>query len=59
MRPAMATTDNTVMDARALARTLKRMADEITELNDGTDDLLIVGIHRRGVPMSASSPMSR
>ena len=49
----MATTDNTVMDARALARTLKRMADEITELNDGTDDLLIVGIHRRGVPIAA------
>ena len=41
------------MDARAVARTLKRMADEIIELNEGTDDLLIVGIHRRGVPLAA------
>lgn len=41
-----------VMDARALARTLRRMADEIVELNDGTDDLVIVGIQRRGVQLA-------
>ena len=29
----------TVLDARAIDRTLRRMADEIVELNDGTDDL--------------------
>lgn len=29
------------------------MADEIVELNDGTDDLLIVGIQRRGVQLAA------
>ena len=34
------TTDNsTLLDARAFDRTLRRMADEIVELNDGTDDL--------------------
>jgi len=29
------------------------MADEIVELNNGTDDLLIVGIQRRGVQLAA------
>ncbi len=29
------------------------MADEIVELNDGTEDLLIVGIQRRGVQLAA------
>ncbi|HEU4996736.1 MAG TPA: bifunctional pyr operon transcriptional regulator/uracil phosphoribosyltransferase PyrR [Gemmatimonadaceae bacterium] len=43
----------TVFDARALARTLRRMADEIVELNDGTDGLVLVGIQRRGVQLAA------
>src|SRR3954452_15728416 len=42
-----------VLDARAIDRTLRRMADEIVELNDGTDDLVIVGIQRRGVQLAA------
>ena len=42
-----------VLDARAIDRTLRRMADEIVELNDGTDDLIIVGIQRRGVQLAA------
>ncbi|MDB4916818.1 MAG: pyrR [Gemmatimonadetes bacterium] len=29
------------------------MADEIVELNNGTDDLIIVGIQRRGVQLAA------
>ena len=33
-------------------RTLRRMADEIVELNDGTDGLLLVGIQRRGVQLA-------
>jgi pyrimidine operon attenuation protein/uracil phosphoribosyltransferase len=41
-----------VLDARALARTLRRMADEIVEINDGTDGLVIVGIQRRGVQLA-------
>ena len=42
----------TVLDARAVARTLRRMADEIVELFDGTDNLILVGIQRRGVQLS-------
>jgi pyrimidine operon attenuation protein / uracil phosphoribosyltransferase len=44
---------STVLDARAVDRTLRRMADEIVELNAGTDDLIIVGIQRRGVQLAA------
>ncbi len=44
---------NTLLDSRAVARTLRRMADEIVELNDGTDNLVIVGIQRRGVQLAA------
>ena len=44
---------STVLDARALGRTLRRMADEIVELNNGTDGLVIVGIQRRGVQLAA------
>jgi pyrimidine operon attenuation protein / uracil phosphoribosyltransferase len=40
-----------VLDARAIARTLRRMADEIVELFDGTEDLVLVGIQRRGVQL--------
>jgi pyrimidine operon attenuation protein/uracil phosphoribosyltransferase len=42
----------TVLDARALDRTLRRMADEILEGNAGTDGLIIVGIQRRGVQLA-------
>lgn len=44
---------STILDGRAMDRTLRRMADEIVELNDGTDDLIIVGIQRRGVQLAA------
>ncbi len=50
---AMPASSLTILDARSLQRTLRRMADEIVELNDGTDDLLIVGIQRRGVQLAA------
>jgi pyrimidine operon attenuation protein/uracil phosphoribosyltransferase len=43
----------TVLDARAFDRTLRRIADEIVELNNGTEDLVIVGIQRRGVQLAA------
>jgi pyrimidine operon attenuation protein / uracil phosphoribosyltransferase len=42
----------TILDARAVERTLRRMADEVVELNDGTDNLIIVGIQRRGVQLA-------
>jgi pyrimidine operon attenuation protein / uracil phosphoribosyltransferase len=41
-----------LLDARAVARTLKRMAEEIVESNDGTDGLMLVGIQRRGVQLA-------
>lgn len=41
-----------MLDARAVERTLQRMADEIVELNDGTDNMVIVGIQRRGVQLA-------
>jgi len=48
----MANSQSTILDARAIDRTLRRMADEIVELNDGTDELVIVGIQRRGVHLA-------
>lgn len=44
--------NSVVLDARAVDRTLKRMADEIIELHNGTDDLILVGIQRRGVQLA-------
>ena len=41
-----------VLDARAMSRALQRMAVEILELAHGTDDLLLVGIQRRGVELA-------
>jgi pyrimidine operon attenuation protein / uracil phosphoribosyltransferase len=51
--PAMPSRQTTVLDARAMDRALRRMADEIVEHNNGTDDLIIVGIQRRGVQLAA------
>ncbi len=48
----MAPSRSVVLNAKALARTLSRMADEIVERNDGTDNLVLVGIQRRGVQVA-------
>jgi pyrimidine operon attenuation protein/uracil phosphoribosyltransferase len=45
-------TPTTLLDARAIDRTLRRIADEIVELNNGTDNLVVVGIERRGVQLA-------
>jgi pyrimidine operon attenuation protein / uracil phosphoribosyltransferase len=50
---AAAPKQQTVLDPRAFDRTVRRMADEIVELNNGTDGLVIVGIQRRGVQLAA------
>ena len=42
----------TLMDEAAVHRALKRIAHEIVEKNGGTDNLCIVGIKRRGVPLA-------
>jgi pyrimidine operon attenuation protein/uracil phosphoribosyltransferase len=47
-----ASTTTTLLDAPAVERTLRRMAEEIVELNEGTADLVIVGIQRRGVQLA-------
>ncbi len=49
---AMSRKPSIVLDARALDRTLRRMADQIVELNAGTDNLALVGIQRRGVQLA-------
>jgi pyrimidine operon attenuation protein/uracil phosphoribosyltransferase len=48
----MASNSITLLDARAVDRTLKRMAGEIVELNAGSDRLILVGIQRRGVQLA-------
>src|ERR1700704_6616031 len=40
------------MDADRIGRTLTRIAHEILERNRGVDDLAIVGIRTRGVPLA-------
>jgi pyrimidine operon attenuation protein/uracil phosphoribosyltransferase len=41
-----------VMDADRMARALVRIAHEIVERNRGIDDLALVGIRTRGVPLA-------
>src|SRR4029453_4084592 len=41
-----------VLDAAGVGRAVVRIADEIVERNKGTDGLLVVGIHTRGVPLA-------
>ena len=42
----------TIMDEAAVMRALKRISHEIVEKNGGADNLAIVGIKRRGVPLA-------
>ncbi len=42
-----------VMDADRIARSLTRIAHEIIERNRGVDDISLVGIRTRGVPIAA------
>jgi pyrimidine operon attenuation protein/uracil phosphoribosyltransferase len=41
-----------ILDAEALARTLARIAHELVERNPDLDELALVGIHTRGVPLA-------
>lgn len=41
-----------ILDERAVARALSRMASEIVEKCHGTDGLVLVGIQRRGVELA-------
>ncbi len=42
----------TLMDEPAIGRALSRIAHEIIERNDGTRDVVLIGIRRRGVPLA-------
>ena len=41
-----------LLDADAIRRTLSRIAHEIIEQNEALDDVALVGIHTRGVPLA-------
>lgn len=42
-----------IMDEEAVRRSLLRITHEIIEKNNGTGDLCLLGIRRRGVPLAA------
>ena len=42
----------TVLDARDISRALTRISHEILERNRGASDLVLLGIHTRGVPLA-------
>ncbi len=42
----------TLMDEVAVARALKRISHEIIEKNNGCENLCIIGIKRRGIPIA-------
>ena len=41
-----------IMDEAAMSRAIKRIAHEIIERNKGTENLMLIGIQRRGVPLA-------
>ena len=41
-----------VMDADRISRALTRIAHEIVERNRGVDDIALVGVRSRGVPLA-------
>jgi pyrimidine operon attenuation protein / uracil phosphoribosyltransferase len=44
--------DRTVLDASDISRALSRISHEILERNKGADDLVLLGIPSRGVPLA-------
>ncbi|MCY6354052.1 bifunctional pyr operon transcriptional regulator/uracil phosphoribosyltransferase PyrR [Clostridium sp. ZS2-4] len=41
-----------LLDEKAIKRTLKRISHEIIEKNKGVEDIVLIGIQRRGVPIA-------
>jgi pyrimidine operon attenuation protein / uracil phosphoribosyltransferase len=52
MTTAPAAAGKLLLDAEAIERTLSRIAHEIIERNPDLDDVALVGIHTRGVPLA-------
>ena len=46
------TPKSTILDAKEMARIIRRMAGEIVERNRGISNLLLAGIRTRGVPLA-------
>jgi pyrimidine operon attenuation protein/uracil phosphoribosyltransferase len=46
------TPKNTILDAKQMARIIRRMAGEVVETNKDLSSLLLVGIRTRGVPLA-------
>ena len=42
-----------IMDEAALGRAMARITHEIIERNRGAEDICLLGVHRRGIPLSA------
>ena len=42
-----------IMDEAAVLRSMKRITHEIIEKNNGTGNVVLLGIHRRGMPLAA------
>jgi pyrimidine operon attenuation protein / uracil phosphoribosyltransferase len=49
---AVTSAGRVLLDAEGISRTLSRIAHEIIERNDDLDDVALVGIHTRGVPLA-------
>ncbi len=45
-------TKSTILDANGIRRALTRIAHEIIEKNKGTQDVVLIGVRRRGVPLA-------
>jgi pyrimidine operon attenuation protein/uracil phosphoribosyltransferase len=41
-----------IMDGKAMARSITRIAHEIIEHNKGVENIIVTGIHSRGVPLA-------
>jgi pyrimidine operon attenuation protein/uracil phosphoribosyltransferase len=50
--PASGRADRTVLDARDISRALTRISHELLERNKGAADLVLLGLHTRGVPLA-------
>ncbi len=44
---------NQIMDAPAISRSMARITHEILERNNGSSELCLLGVKRRGVPLAA------
>ena len=51
-QPAVSPAGKVLLDDEALRRTLSRIAHEIIERNDDLEQVALVGIHTRGVPLA-------